>query len=433
MRILIRNGQLFDPQTGQTRPGAVLTEDRHIVAVGDSALDAAADRELDAGGAVVSPGFIDLCCFLREPGDDQKGTLASETLAAAHGGFTTVCAAPESSPINDSGAVTTLILERARKQGQTRVLPVGALTRGLQGEMLSDMAALAKAGCVALSNGTYPAGNTRVLRRCMAYASTFGLTLFMRPENPALAMDGCAHEGVVATRLGLPGIPEIAETTAVSELIMLAEDTGVRLHLSQLSTARSVDLVRAARERGLPVTADVAIHHLSFNENSLADFDSRFHCRPPLRTEADRLGLLKGVEEGVIDCIVSQHQPHDTAAKQAPFGETEPGLSTVESLLGLGLSLVAAGELSRERLLQALTRGPATVLGLAEPVLEPGARADLCLFDPAGTWTPNVETLLSTGKHAPVTGSALPGRVMLTLSGGRIVYSDPTLAVTTAS
>jgi len=433
MRILIRNGQLFDPRTGQVRAGAVLTDEQKIVAVGDSALDQTADREIDAGGALVSPGFIDLCCFLREPGDDQKGTLASETLAAAHGGFTTVCAAPESSPVNDSGAVTTLILERARKQGKARVLPIGALTRGLRGELLSDMAALARAGCVALSNGTYPAGNTRVLRRCMAYASTFGLTLFMRPENPALALDGCAHEGVVATRLGLPGIPEIAETIAVGELIMLAEDTGVRLHLSQLSTARSVDLVRAARERGLAVTADVAIHHLAFNENSLSDFDSRFHCRPPLRTEVDRQGLLRGVEEGVIDCIVSQHQPHDSAAKQAPFGETEPGLSTVESLLGLGLSLVAAGELSRERLLRALTLGPATVLDLVQPVLEPGAPADLCLFDPDGTWTPDVSTLLSAGKHAPLTGAPLPGRVMLTLSRGRIAYSDPALSVNSAS
>lgn len=425
MKLLIQNGQLLDSRTGQVRSGAVLIEDQKIVAVGEQVLDQAADRVFDADGAWISPGFIDLCCFVREPGDDQKGTLASETRAAAHGGFTTVCASPESSPVNDSGAVTTLILERARKQGCVRVLPVGALTRGLQGELLSDMASLARAGCVALSNGSLSRGNARVLRRCMAYAKTFGLTLFMRPENPDLAADGYAHEGVVATRLGLPGIPGIAETIAVGELIQLAEDTGVRLHLSQLSAARSVALLRSARERGVPVTADVAIQQLAFNEGWLADFDSRFHCRPPLRTEADRQGLLAAVNEGWIDAIVSQHQPHDPAAKQAPFGETEPGLSTVESLLGLGLKLVNAGELELPRFLQALTLGPAQVLNLPEPRLEAGSRADLTLFNPNGQWIPAPETLLSAGKHAPVLDQPLPGRVMLTLSRGKVAYADP--------
>ena len=425
MRLLIRNGQLFDPATGRCKPGALLIEGQKIAAIGEAALARPADKDLDVGGALVSPGFIDLCCFLREPGDDQKGSLATETRAAAHGGFTTVCASPESSPVNDSGAVTTLILERTRQLGSIRVLPLGALTRGLGGELLSDMAGLARAGCVALSNGAFPRGNARVLRRCMAYAKTFGITLFMRPENPELALDGCAHEGVIATRLGLPGIPEIAETIAVNELILLAEDTGARLHLSQLSAARSVELVKAARDRGLAVTADVAIQHLLFNESSLSDFDSRFHCRPPLRTEADRQGLLAGVNAGVIDCVVSQHQPHDPAAKQAPFGETEPGLSTVESLLGLGLILVDRSELRRERLLQALTTGPAAVLGLPPVALEPGARADITVFDPAASWTPQSRTLLSAGKHAPLIGEALPGRVMLTLSEGRIAYSEP--------
>lgn len=425
MRLLIRNGQLFDPATGRCKSGTLLVDGQNIAAVGEAALAGPADKDLDVRGALVSPGFIDLCCFLREPGDDQKGTLATETRAAAHGGFSTVCASPESSPVNDSGAVTTLILERTRQLGSIRVLPVGALTRGLGGEFLSDMAGLGRAGCVALSNGSSPRGNARVLRRCMAYAKTFGITLFMRPENPDLAVDGCAHEGVIATRLGLPGIPEIAETIAVNELILLAEDTGARLHLGQLSAARSVDLVRAARDRGLAITADVAIQHLLFNESSLSDFDSRFHCRPPLRTEADRQGLLAGVNAGVIDCVVSQHQPHDPAAKQAPFGETEPGLSTVESLLGLGLTLVNRGELRRERLLQALTAGPAAVLGLPPVSLEPGGRADVTVFDPAASWVPGPRTLLSAGKHAPLMGEAIPGRVLLTLSSGRVAYSEP--------
>jgi dihydroorotase len=382
-----------------------------------------AGRTLDVSGCLISPGFVDLCCNLREPGNGQKGNIASESRAAAHGGFTTLCASPETSPVNDSGAVTNLILDVAAKRSPVRILPVGAITRGLEGELLSDMAGLSAAGCIAMGNGSRPVRNARVLRRCMAYAQTFGLTVMFSAENQALAADGYAHDGLIASRLGLVGIPEVAETAAVMEMLLLAEETGVRLHLSQLSCARSVEMLVEARNRGIAVTADVAMHQLLFTDQALSGFDSRYHVRPPLRGEQDRQALLAGVREGVIDAVTSQHLPHDSAAKQAPLPATEPGLSTIETTLSMGLLLVERGELSRQQLLQALTRGPASVIG-RQASLEPGAAADLCVFDPGSCWTPSASTLCSAGLHHPFRSKALPGVMRLTLCDGRIAWSS---------
>ncbi|MEP6135480.1 dihydroorotase, partial [Marinobacter sp.] len=325
----IIGGRLADTNAETT----VLVRDGRISALGEAAGNEPADHDFDATGCLLTPGFVDLCCNLREPGNGQKGNIASESLAAAHGGFTTLCASPDTSPVNDSGAVTNLILDVAAKRSSVRLLPVGAITRGLEGELLSDMAGLAGAGCIALGNGARPVKNARVLRRCMAYARTFGLTVMFSPENQALAADGYAHDGLVASRLGLLGIPEVAETAAVMEMLLLAEETGVRLHLGQLSCARSVEMLADARKRGIAVTADVAMHQLMFTEDALSGFDSRYHVRPPLRSEKDRQALLGGVRDGVIDAITSQHQPHDSAAKQAPLAATEPGLSTIENTL----------------------------------------------------------------------------------------------------
>ncbi len=418
----ITGGILFDGEIEKENPGLLIADGR-IAAIGDRALKAGADKTFDATGCVISAGFVDLCCNLREPGTGQKGNIASETRAAAHGGFTTVCASPETSPMNDSGAVTHLIHEAAASKGMVRVLPIGAITRGLQGELLSDMAGLKAAGCVALGNGSKGISNARILRRCMAYAQTFGLTVMFSPENQALSADGYAHDGQVTTRLGLLGIPEVAETAAVAEMLLLAEETGVRLHLSQLSCARSVEMLAQARQRGIRVTADVAMHQLAFTEAKLAEFDSRFHVRPPLRSEADRQALVAGVENGVIDAIVSQHQPHDSAAKQAPLPATEPGLSSIESVLSLGLELVGRNELSRTRLLQALTTGPSAILERDWQMAE-GSVADLCVFAPAQSWQPSPHSLVSAGKHAPVLDRELPGRVRLTLVGGRQAWAD---------
>ena len=420
----LTGGQLFEPGKGLISNPGLLVRNGRIEAVGEQAQAAEGAATLDAAGQVIAPGFIDLCCNLREPGNGQKGNIASETRAAAHGGFTTVCASPETSPVNDSGAVTNLILDSVASRGVVRVLPIGAITRGLDGDMLSDMAGLKAAGCVAVGNGSRGVRNARILRRCMAYAQTFGLTVMFSPENTALAADGYAHDGQVTTRLGLLGIPEVAETAAVMEMLLLAEETGVRLHLSQLSCARSVEMLAQARDRGVKVTADVAMHQLAFTESALAGFDSRFHVRPPLRGEADRQALVAGVRDGVIDAIVSQHQPHDSAAKQAPLPATEPGLSSIESVLSLGLELVQNHELELPDLLRALTAGPAAVLG-REVALTAGAAADLCLFDPDGHWQPSAATLLSAGRHAPVLDRALRGDVKLTLVAGRTAWQAP--------
>jgi len=404
------------------QPVSVLIENGLIRALGDEAAGASATEIVDGNGQWLLPGLIDLNCHLGEPGPDRRGTIATETRAAAKGGFTTVCAVPDSSPINDSGAVTHLILDLAARQGAVRVLPVGAMTRGLEGDRLSDMAGLTSAGCVALSNSGHPVRDACIMRRCMAYAHTFGITLFVQPENPVLAADGCAHEGAVASRLGLPGIPAVAETTAVSELLLLAEETGVRLHLSQLTCARSVNLVRQAREQGLPVTADVAIHHLVYTDAVIAGYEGRFHCRPPLREESDRAALRAAVEEGAITAVCSQHRPQDGAAKQAPFADTEAGLSTLETTLSLGLELVQDGVLSMPALIRSLTAGPAAVLGQQAPVIAAGATADLCLLQADRSWTVTADSLISAGKHAPALGESLPGVVTLTLVNGEVVW-----------
>ena len=424
--VKIMGGQLYRGATAtsagvlEANPG-VLIKNGRIAALGPDALAQAADETLTAENCIVSPGFLDLCCNLREPGNGQKGNMASETRAAAHGGFTSVCAAPDTSPVNDSGAVTSLIRDMAVRRALVRVLPIGAVTRGLQGELLSDMAGLQKAGCVALGNASRGLRNARVLRRCMSYARTFGLTLMLNPENQALAADGYAHDGLVTTRLGLLGIPQVAETTAVMEMILLAQETGVRLHLSQLSCARSVDMLAEARQRGIQVTAYVAMHQLAFTEDALSGFDSRFHVRPPLRSERDRQALVAGVRDGVIDAIVSQHQPHESAAKQAPLEASEPGLSSIEVALSLGLERVAANELSLPQLLRALTAGPAAVLGqsaASNAGLGAGAVADLCIFNPDQSWCPGLGTLVSAGGNGPVLERVMPGVVHYTLVGG---------------
>lgn len=418
----IAGGRLLDGVGGDYAATSLLIRDGHVIAVGDEADREAADQVIDATGCLVTPGFIDLNCNLREPGNSQKGNIASETRAAAKGGYTRVCASPETSPVNDSGAVTHLLVDNAAVDSPIQVSPIGAVTRGLDGELLSDMVGLSAAGCVALSNGSRAIANARILQRCMAYAQTFGFTLMLTPLNQALAADGYAHDGLVASRLGLLGIPEVAETTAVMEMLLLAEDTGVRLHLSQLSTARSVTMIADAQRRGVAVTADVAMQQLLFTEEALAGFDGRFHVRPPLRGEADRQALLAGVRDGVICAIVSSHQPHDSAAKQAPVGATEPGLSMIESVLSLGLKLVTASELTLQQLTAALTIGPAKVLGV-DTGLVVGAVADVCVFDPDATWSADGRTLLSAGKHAPILNQPLPGVVRQTLCRGKVVWA----------
>ncbi|WP_100637873.1 dihydroorotase [Marinobacter salexigens] len=414
----ITGGRLLNGHGDEVSNTALLIKNGRIAATGAKAESADADQSVDATGCVIAPGFVDLYCNLREPGNGQKGNMVSEARAAARGGFTTVCVSPETSPVNDSRAVTNLIKDSAYVSSPIRVLPVGALTRGLDGELLSDMSGLTAAGCVAVGNGSRGVSNARVLRRCLAYAQTFGLTVMLRPENQSLAADGYAHDGLVSARLGLLGIPEVAETAALMEMLLLAEETGARLHLSQISCGRSVEMIAEARRRGIAVTCDVAMHQLVYTEDALSSFDSRFHLRPPLRSEADRQALVAGVRSGVVDAIVSQHLPHESAAKQAPLPDTEPGLSSIESVLSLGLGLVQAGELSLAELVRALTTGPASVIGV-NATLEQDEVADLCIFDPDAQWTPSRQSLISAGHHAPALNRSIPGVVRHTYIEGR--------------
>ncbi len=423
MNIEIKSGRIVDPANKRDEVQSLYVSDGHIAGIGKAPDGFVADQVIDAKGCVVAPGFIDLCASLREPGYEYKGTVASETYAAVKGGFSAVCCPPETLPVNDTEAVTNLILDLADRAGNAKVYPLGALTKGLKGKQLSEIYSLKQAGCVAVSNGGSPIASLSVIKRCFEYAKTHNVTVFVRAEDASLAADGCVHEGTVATRLGLAGIPTLAETVAVSQLLLLAEEAGVHLHLSQLTSARAVELVASAKARKLNVTADVAIQHLLLTEEAISGFDSRYHCRPPLRGEADRLALIEGLRSGTIDAVCSQHQPHEAAAKQAPFGESEPGIASIEMVLPLLLSLERDGVLSLSDIIATLSQGAAKVLGVAGGALTVGDNADICIFDPKHTWCVSDETIVSAGKSSPWQGQELQGLVKNTLVDGRIVYA----------
>ena len=424
-KLSIRNGRLIDPASGTDQEADLHVADGRILAVGAAPAGFLPDRTLDARGLVVCPGFVDLAARLREPGHEQKATIASETRAAAAAGITTLCCPPDTVPIIDTPAVAQLVHQTAERHGFARVLPTGAITQGLEGKQITEMAALKQAGCPVLSQADRPIRNTQVLRRALEYASTFGITLFLQPLDPDLAEGGCAHEGRVATRLGLPGIPEAAETVAVARALALAEQTGARIHFRGLSSARGAEMLADARRRGVPASADVAMHQLFLTEDDLDGFRSDCHVIPPLRTLADRNALRIAVAEGAVSAVCSDHQPHDADAKEAPFPETAPGISALETLLPLGLRLVAEGVLDLPTLIARLTVGPAEILGHPPGrdlgCIRPGRPADVCVFDPAEPWVASTETLWSHGDNSPFLGATLNGRVRWTLLGGRLV------------
>lgn len=422
MNVAIRGGRLIDPANGVDGVKDLYIADQQVAAVGGKPRGFRIEREIDARGQVVCPGLIDLCARLREPGEEHRASIASETRAAAQGGVTTLVCPPDTDPVIDETAVVELIRRRAKAAGQARVLTLGALTQGLRGEQLAEMAALKEAGCVGVSNALAPVVNTLVLRRSLEYAATFGLTVFLTPMDPWLTAGGCAHEGVVATHLGLTGIPAAAETSLVARDLALLEDIGVSAHFCRLSSAEAVAMVAAAQARGLPVTADVSAHHLHLTELDLAGFNSLCHVLPPLRSSRDREGLRAGLASGVIGAICSDHQPHEPDAKEAPFGDTLPGISGLDTLLALGLRLAEEGVLSLPAVIERLTAGPARILGLALGQLGPGAIADVCVFDPEQVWRLDARTMVSRGHNSPFLGQELRGRVTCALLAGKIVY-----------
>jgi dihydroorotase len=401
MAVRIDNVRLIDPVAAPDAVTSVLIENGRLMTGGAGV---AAAEVVDGRGLWLTPAFVDLCARLREPGPRINGGVASESRAARAGGFLDVLVPPDTQPALDSGALITQLLERAQEAGHARVHVVGALTRGLEGRALSNMSRLVKAGAVGVGNARAGFANTETLMHCLEYAATLGLTVFFSPEEPSLAR-GCAHDGFMAARLGLPGIPDSAETVALATQLLLVEQTGVKAHFGQLSCKGAVELIRIAKEKGLPVTADVAMHHLHLTEAAIDGFNSLAHVRPPLRREADREALRDGVKSGIIDAICSDHQPLDASAKLAPFPATEPGMSTLETVLPLGLQLVREGVLTESELLRALTGNPAAVLGLGNPT-------GWLLIDPAAAWTVSAETLLSTGKNTPWLGRQMQGRVL---------------------
>lgn len=422
-KILICGGRIVDPANKVDSVQDLFIADGKVIASGQAPQGFSADLEINARHRIVCPGLIDISARLREPGQEQKATIATETLAAASAGITTLCCPPDTNPVIDTPAVTEFIRLRAEAAGHSRIVTLGALTQSLQGEQLSEMAALQRAGCVGVSNALQPLLNPLVLRRALEYAATFDLTVFLYPNDQWLANKGCAHEGRVATRLGLRGIPEAAETAAVARDLALIEQTGVRAHFCRLSSGRAARMVARAQYDGAPITADVAIPYLYLSEIDISDFDSQCHLLPPLRTVEDRQQLRNAMQQGTLSAICSDHQPHEPDAKLGPFPATEPGISGLDTLLPLGLRLVDEHAIELADLIDRLTAGPAKILGLPFGTLSVGAIADICIFDPSVSWQIDSTTIQSNGLNTPFMGWEMRGRVTHTLLAGKLVYS----------
>lgn len=417
--VLIKNARLLDPASGFDGSGCLGVRAGRIDYCGVELPPAAYDETIEARGQWLMPGAIDLCARLREPGATHKAAMASETPAALAAGITALCLPPDTRPVIDNAAVVVRVNRIAKAAAGAYVYMLGALTRGLQGEALSEMSALKQAGCVGVSNALAPVGSTRIARRALEYASSLDLTVHVVPLDAALSAGGCAHEGPVATRLGLPAIPVAAETIAMRQWISLVEDTGARVHFGRLSSARGVALLESARARGLPVSGDVAAHQLFLTEDAIDGFNAQAHVLPPLRSEADRQALREAVRAGLIESICSDHQPHEADAKINPFPLTEPGISALETLLPLTLRLVEEGLLSPLQAAQRLGAGPAAVLGVPGGSLAVGQPADVALIDPEPSFTLTPERLRSRGRNTPFAGWRLRGQVVRVWCGSR--------------
>ena len=422
MKIQIKNGRVVDPQNRIDSKQDVFIAAGKIVAIGAMPDGFHANRVIDASNLIVCPGLIDLSARLREPGFEYKATLESEMAAAVAGGVTSLVCPPDTDPPLDEPGLVEMLKYRAKNLNQSHVYPLGALTMGLKGERLTEMAQLTDAGCIGFSHADHPLIDTLVLSRALNYAATYGYTVWLRPQDAFLSKDAVAHDGMVATRLGLPGIPVEAETIALTTIIELARTSGARVHLCRLSSAAGVELVRQAKASGLSITCDVGAHHLHLSEIDVGYFDSNCNLMPPLRSTRDRDALRAGVADGAIDAICSDHAPVDDDAKQLPFAEAEPGATGLELLLPLTLKW-ATGE--KQDLLSALgpiTSKAAWILGLEAGGLSMGQRADVCIFDADEAWNVDRATLKSLGKNTPFIGMEMIGKVRYTLVEGHVVY-----------
>lgn len=424
MKIHIKNGRLIDPKNGIDAQQNLFIAAGKVVGIGQAPADFNPNQVIDASGLVVCPGLVDISARLREPGYEYKATLESEMLAAAAGGVTSLACPPDTDPVLDEPGLVEMLKHRARQLNLAHVYPLGALTRQLQGAMLTEMCELTEAGCVGFSQADKPITDTLVLWRAMQYAATFGFTVWLHPQDSYLAANGVAHDGEVAARLGLRPIPAAAETVALATILRLARETGARLHICRLSAAESVDMIAAAKTQGLPVTCDIAANHLHLTEYDIGFFDANSHLHPPLRSQRDKDALRQGLADGTIDAVCSDHTPVDEDAKLLPFGEAEAGATGLELLLPLTLKWADEQGLSLSDAIAGITSKPAAILGLKSGHLGLQAAADVCIFDPAQYWKIEPRALKSQGKNTPFNGMELAGKVRYTMLDGNIIYKS---------
>ena len=421
-KILIKNGHLLDPANQRDGRFDVLIERGKIAAV-ETTLPVNGAKMIDAAGQLVVPGFIDLHTHLRQPGREDKETIETGAQAAARGGFTTVCAMPNTDPPIDERSHVDFIQQESRRIGGICVQPIGAVTKGRQGTELTDFGELFEAGCVALSDDGNPVSNGHLMRRALEYAKIFDRPIIQHAEDPQLAAGGVMHEGLIATTLGLRGMPSEAESVMVARDAALAELTGGWVHFAHLSCAQSVEIVRQAKRRGIRVTCEVTPHHLALTHEAVGTFDTRAKVNPPLRTEQDRLALIEGLRDGTIDCIATDHAPHTDWEKDADFDAAPFGIGGLETALGVCVrALIEPKHLSWTQLVEKLSVRPAGIAGISGGTLAKGADADIALIDPEATWTVDPARFASKGKHSPFAGWTLRGAVVRVLVRGAEVF-----------
>jgi dihydroorotase len=422
MKIHIQGGTLIDPAAGTELKQDVYIAAGKIVALGEAPAEFHADRTLDARGLHIAPGLVDLCARLREPGYEHKATLDSEMAAALAGGVTSLVCPPDTDPVLDEAGLIEMLGFRVGKLERARVYPLGALTVGLKGEVITEMVSLTEAGCIGFTQADHPIADTQVLLRALQYASTYGYAVWLRPQDAYLAKGGVAASGAVASRLGLSGVPVSAETIALFTLFELMRVTGARVHVMHLSSAAGVALVRAAKAEGLPVTCDVSANHIHLIDMDIGYFDAQFRLDPPLRQQRDREAIRAGLADGTIDAICSDHTPVDDDEKLLPFGEATPGATGLELLLSLTVKWAEEAGVPLAKALARVTSAPAAVIGAQAGRLTPGAHADLCLFDAGAHWHVEPRALKSQGHNTPFLGYELPGVVRATMVAGRIGF-----------
>ena len=424
---LLKNARLIDPAGDREERGGVLVRDGVIQAVGPQVVQAADAQVIDCGGQVLSPGLIDMRAFIGEPGGPYRETLKSAGEAAAAGGVTTVVSMPDTSPVLDDPAVIDFIVRRARDTSIVNICPAAALTKGLDGQEMAEIGRLREAGAIAFTDGARSVTNAQVMRRALTYARDFDALIVHHVEDPDLVGQGVMNEGEFASRLGLPGIPREAETVMLERDIRLVRLTGGRYHAAMISCADSAEIVRAAKEKGLPVTCGISINHLSLNENDIGDYRTFLKLSPPLRHEDDRQAMIEALADGTIDVIVSDHNPQDVENKRLPFAEAADGAVGLETLLSAALRLVHEERISLPRLLRALSTRPAEILGLSAGRLTVGAPADLIVFDPDMPYVLDKRDLRSLSKNSPFDEARLQGQVTMTMVAGRVVFQRDTM------